>query len=257
MKKTILTAICSMAILPAAAMAAPVDLSGWGENGFQGNNGAGTWNVQAGNDSVLQTINGRPTVFFESGSNAQGTSLSGSIEVKTTGDDDFVGFVLGYQDAELNSASADFWLIDWKQGNQDVADAGLSLSHVIGDVSAAPQNDFWEHTGVVDEVLRGSTLSSTGWADNQAYTFDLIFTPTLIQVKVDGVTELSYTSIDHGSAFTDGAFGFYNYSQSTVEYAGITSAVVPPSPVPLPATLPLLMAGFGALGLMRRRRRAA
>jgi len=238
-------------------MAATVDLTGWGENGFRGNNNAGTWTVQPGNDTVRQTSNGQPTVFFEPGSNAQGTSLSGSIEVYTTGDNDFVGFVLGYQDGELNSANADFWLIDWKQANQDVAKIGLSLNHVTGNVAGTSVNDFWQHVGTVDEVARGAGLGSTGWADNQSYTFDLIFTPTLIQVDVDGVNQLSYTSADHGSTFTDGAFGFYNYSQGSVEYAGITSAVVPPSPVPLPATLPLLMAGFGALGLMRRRRRAA
>lgn len=53
--------------------------------------------VQPGNDSVLQTTNGNPTVFFEAGSNTQGTALAGQITPNSNWDDDFIGFVLGYQ----------------------------------------------------------------------------------------------------------------------------------------------------------------
>jgi hypothetical protein len=257
--------VASCFVLPALANAAPVDLSGWIENGFKGNNGAGTWTTQGvDNDSVLQSINGQPTVFFESGNNAQGTALSGTIKVNTGGDDDFVGFFLGYQNGELNSTSADFWMIDWKQGNQSGALAGLALSHVSGDIANGGNADpvFWEHTGAVNEVQRADNLGSTGWVDLQEYTFDLIFTSTLIQVKVDGVLELDYTG-----NFTDGAFGFYNYSQSNVLYAGITEEDIPfceqfpkdpkcsvGGTVPVPTTLALLGLGLVGLGWTRRKK---
>lgn len=250
MIRSLVTAAFLTAV-PAAAFAAPVDLTGWIENGLGGNNGAGTWTVQSGNDSVRQSINGSPTVFFEPGTNSQGTSLSGTIEVDTTSDDDFVGFVLGYQADEFNSSSADFWLIDWNQAvNGSSAPAGLALSHVTGDLSSASNNDFWQHAGTVDEVARGTNLGATGWADRTEYTFDLTFTDSLIEVFVDGVLEISYAG-----TFGDGAFGFYNYSQSSVVYAGITADVLP-SAVPLPAGLPLLLAGLGAFGWMRRRQAA-
>ena len=108
MKKFISVATATI-VMSGAAHAAPVNLTGWIENGFQGNDGAGTWNVQSGNDSVLQTINGEPTVFFDPGTNSQGTALAGTIEVETTGDDDFIGFVLGYQDGEMNSTNAEIF----------------------------------------------------------------------------------------------------------------------------------------------------
>jgi len=256
--------VASCFVFPTLANAVPVDLSTWVENGFKGNNGAGTWTTQgAGNDSVLQSINGQPTVFFESGSNAQGTALSGTIKVNTTGDDDFVGFFLGYQDGELNSTSADFWLIDWKQGDQSGALDGLALSHVSGDIAngAGADPTFWEHTGTVNEVQRATNLGSTGWIDLQEYTFDLIFSSTQIQVKVDGVVEL-----DYAGSFTDGAFGFYNYSQSNVLYAGITEAELsfceefPRDPscingnVPVPGTLALFGLGLAGLGWARRKK---
>jgi len=254
-------AAVSLTLLPTMGSAAAVDLTGWTENGFQGNNGAGNWTVQVpDNDSVFQSLNGDPTVFFKPGSNAQGTSLAGEITVETAGDDDFIGFVLGYQDGELNSTNADFWLIDWKQATQpfggSTADVGLSLSHVSGDIAnggnALPM--FWEHTAPVTEVQDATTLGDTGWEDFTNYAFDLVFTQDLIEVSVNGQTELRYTSADNGSTFTDGAFGFYNYSQSSVRYAGITEDTVPtPSPIPLPASLPLLLLGLGGLVAMRRR----
>ena len=182
--------------------------------------------------------------------------MAGSIAVETSSDDDFVGFVLGYNSGELGSSSADFWLIDWKQNDQYPGVDGLALSHVTGDVGTAAENDFWQHQNTVTEVERAANLGSTGWADHTTYGFELIFTSTLIEVKVGGVTEISYTSAENGgNAFNDGSFGFYNYSQSNVRYAGITEDQLP-GVIPLPASLPLLLAGFGALGLARRRRKS-
>lgn len=248
-----LAIIATATLLPLTVSAAPVDLTGWTENGYKGNNGAGTWTVQTGNDTVRQTTNGQPTVFFEPGANAQGTALSGTINKYGAGDDDFIGFVLGYQDGELNSTNADFWLIDWKQGDQNsagvFAPAGLALSHVTGDISTATGDPFWGHTGIVDEIARGTNLGSTGYTTGQPYMFELTFTDSLIEIFVDGELEIS-----HAGSFSDGAFGFYNYSQAGVEYAGITEDVLPPSVVPLPASLPLLLAGICAFGVVRRRR---
>ncbi len=257
MKRVLLTIALSVG-LPLGAFAAPVavDLSGWqAENGP---GGAGSnWVLQPGNNSVLQRNNSRPTVFYDPGSNAQGTALSGTIKRdRTGGDDDFIGFVLGFNTGEFGSAAADFWLIDWKQTTQTfggrTAEIGLSLSHVTGDVSTAGELDFWDHEGVVNEVQRATNLGNVGYNNDQEYTFKLTFTDSLIEVFVDDVKELSFSG-----SFTDGAFGFYNYSQDTVLYAGIGEEDLPPdvTPVPLPAGLPLLLAAAGFLGLLRRRLR--
>lgn len=239
------TLVALSALVASTANAALIDLSTWQ------NEGQGTWTVQgANNDSVFQSVNGQPTVFFENGSNARDTAISGEITVQTTGDDDFIGFVLGYQAGELRSATADYWLIDWKQGDQGSAVDGLALTHIINGVST---DAFWSHgTGAV-EVARGTNLGSTGWLDNTKYSFDIIHTASLIQVKVNDVIELSVTAAQAGvSEFADGAYGFYNYSQSNVLYAGIEERVV--TGIPEPTTLAVF--GLALLGLARKNKKS-
>lgn len=243
-------AAAAITTLAMPALAAPVDLSGWTAEGTSQN-----WVLQSGNDSVLQTVNGNPTVFYGPG-NAQGMSLSGTIEVTTRSDDDFIGFVLGFNPGDLTNAVTDFILIDWKQNNQNsfggTAQQGLAISHV----SAGLGNNAggWWHSPAlgVTELARGTNLGNVGWADQTQYTFDLLFSGSNIQVFVDGIKEL-----DVNGTFSDGAFGFYNYSQSNVLYAGITEDQLPPvGGIPEPASWAMLIAGFGLIGTVARRRRA-
>lgn len=232
-----------------AAQAAPVDLSGWTAEGSAGQY---NWVLQPGNDAVRQTLNGNPTVFYGPG-DAQGKALKGSIRVNDVGDDDFIGFVLGYNSGDLGAGATDFILVDWKGGTQNywgVAEKGLAISRAtqgLGDNAGA-----WAKNGYgVTELARGLNLGSTGWVRSRDYTFSLEFTASNIKVFVDGVKE-----IDLDGTFANGAFGFYNYSQPNVLYAGITEDVLPPTPgVPEPASWAMLILGFGLVGSVVRRRR--
>lgn len=193
--------------------------------------------------------------------------MSGQIEVQTTTDDDFIGFVLGYNSGEIFSNTADFFLIDWKQTNQLSWAPGLSISHVTNGAngnSLSYTGSYWQHPdGEVNLITRGSTLGNVGWADNTTYLFDLVFTSSLIEVIVNGITEISITPDDVPglTSFSDGAFGFYNYSQQAVLYSAITQtdcALNPSDPacgssggdnpptasVPEPGSLALLALGL-------------
>ncbi|MFT7305761.1 MAG: hypothetical protein ACI9P7_001024 [Candidatus Azotimanducaceae bacterium] len=233
------------------AYAGPVDLSSWTATS------GGSWNVQSGNDSVLQTTNGSPTFFYESGDNAQGQALSGKIQVVTTGDDDYIGFALGFDASDINSASADYILVDWKQLDQHFAGSqaykGISISHVSDSTNTSGFPDFWSHQGGVNEIQRATNLGSTGWADNTEYVFDLQFTASLIQVSVNNVLEISITAADAGlTSFDDGSFAFYNFSQSQVLYSAVEEAT---TSLPVGGAAPFFL-GIGLLLALARKKRA-
>ncbi len=243
-----LTAVTlAIGLAGSAAFAGAVDLTGW-----TGAEGSGNWTIGSDHKSVFQSVNTSYPTVFHNGVSSQGKSLEGQITVETTGDNDFIGFVLGYDTGDLTSASADYILIDWKKQDQRYygADgaAGLAISRVSG---AITNTGAWGHSDAsVSELQRATNLGSTGWVSNQTYDFKLTFTASLIEVFVDGTKELSING-----AFEDGSFGFYNFSQASVRYAGLEEDILPPD-VPLPASLPLLLGAFGGLGLLRRKRQA-
>ncbi len=222
-----------------SANAAPVDLSSWIKEGN------GNWILQSGNNAVLQTDNGPPTVFHN-GQDSQGKTLSGKIRVQGS-DDDYIGFVLGYNAGDLNNPNADYILIDWKKQDQNfygVAKKGLAISRVTGELK--DDAGAWAHDSSmgVTELQRGATLGSTGWEYDIDYDFDITFTPNLIEVYVNNNLELSITG-----SFNDGSFGFYNYSQANVLYSAIDENVVP-----IPGAVWLFGPGLGALFFAKKKK---
>jgi len=130
--------------------AVPVDLSSWSEEG------GGTWTLQSGNNAVFQSINGNPAIYYN-GLDSQGLQLSGEITVQTTGDDDFIGFVLGYNSGDISSSSTDYLLVDWKQSDQSgffggTSFAGLSISRVTDVLDDGPGAWLHESTDGVEEL---------------------------------------------------------------------------------------------------------
>jgi hypothetical protein len=256
-------------LVPAAAVAAPVNLATWTAESYPAVSGfgAGVWNVAPGGAAVFQSVNGQPTLFVGD-FNAFGSDVRGKIK-SAGGDDDYVGFAIGYRNGDTGNATANYLLIDWKQGTQaydfgtpastpgSTAYRGLAVSRVTGIPTA---DEFWGHvdfsaaqgggTGGVTEMARGTTLGDAGWVDNREYEFRFIFQPNNLKVYVDGSLEL-----DVSGSFADGRLAFYNFSQAAVTYSAFTLDRIPV--VPEPETYALMLAGMGALGAVARRRRSA
>lgn len=250
--------------LASPALAAPVniDLSPWVGNG-------GTWARSVDNNSVTQSINS-PTIVFHSNENDIGTQFRGSFEVETAADDDFVGFVLGYTNNDISQTGPDnsninYLLIDWKQQGQVGWSEGMSASLITGNIwadgggTAATGSDAWQHTGDVSLITRsnaaGANYANTGWADNTLYDFVIDYTADRIRVEIDGQVEFDLQAWQAGlDAFSEGSFGFYGFSQENVRYSALQEQASTLLPAPVPAALPLMAGGIGALSLVARRR---
>jgi len=238
------------------AFADTLDLSGWSEYTYDlGGQDPGNWVLASDNKSVTQTVNADPSMYLNN-VNQTSYQMDGSWKVNTTSDDDFMGFVFGYQD------DSHFYIMDWKQGAQGyvggIASEGFSIKKISADSAAdLTLKDFWYSSGDTNSTTLASSYGSDkGWADNTSYDFHLDFAQDGFSIKVllGGTTLWDVAVSDNTYQF--GQFGFYNFSQSTVQYSGFkqTGGVIIPT-VPEPATFILLGSGLAGLAFYRRKRK--
>lgn len=238
--KTKLGLLLATGALAATTHGAPINLTSWSPLtlNYPGGQPAGNWALQPGNLSVIQTINADPS-FFLNNLNQTAFTIDGSWRVNERGgDDDYMGFVFGYQN------SANFYLFDWKQGSQNyvgrTAAEGMTVKKFTGGTGNGlvdlSLDELWENQvdyGDMD-VLATNHGSTKGWLDQTLYDFHLDFNVVPGQFSIvvkQGATELWNTTVVDNT-FTGGQFGFYNYSQQEVEYAGFqqTGGVIVTTP---------------------------
>lgn len=239
--------ICSLS-------AAPIDLSTWHTQNldFPGAQPAANWQLQPGNTAVLQAVNADPS-FFLNGKNQTSYSIDGSWRVNTISDDDYMGFVFGYQN------SSRMYMFDWKQSQQSdsgaLAEEGMTIKRFTGatgnglvDLSIA---ELWENANNRGDmtVLAKNHGSTMGWLDNTSYDFHLDYNlnPGDIHIRISqGATTLWDTTIND-TTFNGGEFGFYNNSQGSVLYEGFvqTGGVSAPD-----SGQSIALLGFGMISLL-------
>ncbi len=149
------------------------------------------------------------------------------------GDDDFIGWTIGYDLGELSTTGAagdrDFLYFNWKQAAQSLGGiprpAGLWLSRVTGPVT---DSGLWTSTGGSAQVATAATLGATGWNTNRAYQVRMRYSTGRIQIWVNPSTNLTATpnfvaanevlQFDLTGSFPAGNFGFYTQSQEDSQF---------------------------------------
>ena len=206
-----------------------IDLNTWSIGGDATN---GRWDVSPDGKSVTQNINGRPT-FFISPEDFINVELTGSFTVNDDWDNDFAGFVFGYQAPLTDMVTQKYYLFDWKKENQGNGVEGFTLNEVdmVRDMSTINHTrnatDYWDH---IDQpgftILEKYQGPNTGWVRNQKYKFTLNYTSTRVVVVMDGGVYSNDTIIDRDGCFEPGRFGFYNFSQEDVTYADFSYKLI-------------------------------
>jgi len=262
---TLLFTISVLVINSQAAYAADVDLNTWMQEGPGGN---GNWAVAGDGSSVFQSINGAPTMFVSPDS-VINSAIGGTIEVETTGDDDYIGFVMGFG----NDDSDPFILFDWKQLCQSFEGFsfnGFVLARVTGGADSIPFGDH--HLDQTDYDVLATNIGDNagcpgpgvlGWADNTPYDIIIEYNSDRITIKVSGgafgptgqvVLDVFASDVGLGS-FDAGRFGFFNHSQASVRYSGFVDDPEPITPtvggefLPIETTS-LLLAGAQSFSWM-------
>lgn len=205
------------------------------------------WVLSNGNTIATQTVNADASILL-SNFDITNKTINGTWRVQTSSDDDFMGFVFGYQ------GRGKYYLFDWKQSDQNdplgFAQQGMSIKSVnVGGNGDPSGYDLWPTNGSSSvSLLYHNTIP---WEDFKSYSFHLEFHPGQFTMEVRDGSAILMSQIVNDSTFKSGKFGFYNYSQGAVEYQGFT--VDPAPPIPEPATLALVSIGIAALYQSRRK----
>jgi len=167
---------------------------------------------------AIQSANALPSAYV-SDQVFENTTIRGRFSVTDTSDDDYIGFVFGWQDDQH------FYLLRWKQAAQSYcgshAERGTNLAVVSSDTPLDECADFWASVGTARVTsLVAPSLNPMGWVDKKVYEFELSHKPGAIAIDIRDValntTVATIRSTD--ATYGKGRFGFYNHSQSGVRY---------------------------------------
>ncbi|MCA9532925.1 MAG: DUF4215 domain-containing protein, partial [Myxococcales bacterium] len=208
------------------------------------------WVLDADNRGVLETTNSHAGVYSTI-IPADIGEIVFDVRVEQTGDNDFIGWTIGYDMGEISTTSTpvgtDFLLFSWKQGQQNSGGnrrhSGLGLSRVTGPGSAG---QYWVGNGggltmiaestnyPIDDSLANNGETVNGWDDNRWYRVNMIVTSTRVQVWIregnttnttnpanrgfPALNRTTHLEFDVTTAIPTGNFGLYAYSQPNVRF---------------------------------------
>lgn len=184
----------------------PQILRDWELVEFPSNHGGSpNWSFSADGLTATQIGNNPPSTLLGD-FDAVNKRIEGTWLVDTTGDDDHIGFALGYQNIYQT------YVLEWKKNAQGATPRGYSfnLYDLPADGSAGSPDFLGKNT------TQGVSLHSNdaGWISHRLYDYTIDYRPGDIKVSIREEGQLLEEFQITDDRFTGGRFGIFNFSQS-------------------------------------------
>ncbi|KAM4708526.1 cartilage oligomeric matrix protein-like [Discoglossus pictus] len=187
------------------------------------------WIILNEGREIVQTMNSDPGLAV--GYTAfNGVDFEGTFHVNTETDDDYAGFIFGYQD------SSSFYSVMWKQMEQTywqanpfraVAEPGIQLKAVKSTTGPGEQlrNSLW-HTGdTANQVkLLWKDPRNVGWKDKTSYRWYLQHRPQVGYIRArfyEGPEVVADTGVILDTTMRGGRLGVFCFSQENIIWSNL------------------------------------